>query len=250
MLLLAVDTSTRAGSVAVLREGRLLGVRASCATQPHASGLFVDLQGLLDELGIPLATFELFAVAAGPGSFTGLRIGLTAVKAWAEAFGRPVVAVSSLEAIALQALKIQNLPIGTPVVAVQDARRGQVFGRVYDHVGGRLDPFAPLGEEVLLPACEFVNLVADQVGAREPVFVSPAVEPIRSALEGSALKRARVQEVSGVLAPFIGEFGYARALRGEVTDALQLDANYVRRTDAEVKWKDTKWEEVQGRTAR
>jgi tRNA threonylcarbamoyladenosine biosynthesis protein TsaB len=250
MLLLAVDTSTRAGSVAVLREGRLLGVRASCATQPHASGLFVDLQGLLDELSIPLATVELFAVAAGPGSFTGLRIGLTAVKAWAEAFGRPVVAVSSLEAIALQALKIQNLPVGTPVAAVQDARRGQVFGRVYDHVGGRLDPFAPLGEEVLLPACEFVNLVADQVGAREPVFVSPAVEPIRSALEGSALKRARVQEVSGVLAPFIGEFGYARALRGEVTDALQLDANYVRRTDAEVKWKDTKREEVQGRTAR
>jgi tRNA threonylcarbamoyladenosine biosynthesis protein TsaB len=243
MLLFAVDTSTRAGSVAVLRDGRLLGVRVSCSTQPHAFGLFVDLQGLLDELVIPLATFDLFAVAAGPGSFTGLRIGLTAVKAWAEAFSRPVVAVSSLEAIALQALKISNLPVGTAVAAVQDARRGQVFGRVYDYVGGGPDPFVSLGEEVLLPASEFVNLVADQVGAREPVFVSPAAEPIRSALEGSALKRARVEEVSGVLAPFIGEMGYARALRGEVTDALRLDANYVRRTDAEVKWKDAKWKE-------
>jgi tRNA threonylcarbamoyladenosine biosynthesis protein TsaB len=241
MLVLAVDTSTRAGSLAILREGRLLGVRASCATQPHASGLFVDLQGLLDELGISLATFDAFAVAAGPGSFTGLRIGLTAAKAWAEAFSRPVVAVSSLEAIALQSLKIPDVSVGAAVVAVQDARRGQVFGCVYDRAEGAADSFTRLGEEVLLPASEFVNLVADQVGARQTVFVSPALEPIQSALAGSALSHARVEAVSGVLAPFIGEIGYARALRGEVTDALQLDANYVRRTDAEVKWDDAKW---------
>jgi len=245
MLLLAVDTSTRAGSVAVLRDRRLLGVRESCTTQPHASGLFADLQGLLDDLAISLAAFDLFAVASGPGSFTGLRIGLTAAKAWAEAFGRPVVAVSSLEAIAVQALKIPDLPVGTAVVAVQDARRGQVFGRLYDYAGGALDPFVPVGQEVLLPAQEFVRLVADQVGERELVFVSPAIAPIRSALEVAALAQVRIEVVSGVLAPFIGEIGYARALRGNVTDALLLDANYVRRTDAEVRWRDSKREESQ-----
>src|ERR1700688_985847 len=117
MLLLAVDTSTRAGSVAVLRDGLLLGVRVSCSTQPHASGLFVDLQGLLDELSLPIATFDIFAVAAGPGSFTGLRIGLTAVKAWSEAFGRPVVSVSSLEAIGVQAFKMRDLPAGGALAA-------------------------------------------------------------------------------------------------------------------------------------
>ena len=235
MLLLAVDTSTRAGSVAVLRDGVLLGVRESRSTQPHASGLFVDLQGLLDELRIPIATFDLFAVAAGPGSFTGLRIGLTAVKAWSEAFGRPAVSVSSLEAIGVQ---IRDLPAGGALAAVQDARRGQVFGRVYECTGTMLGSLAPLGEEVLLPAAEFVDMVPGQVGARETIFVSPAVEPIRSALQGSTLSRSRVEVVSAVLAPFIGEIGYARALRGQVTDALHLDANYVRRTDAEVKWKD------------
>jgi tRNA threonylcarbamoyladenosine biosynthesis protein TsaB len=235
MLVLAVDTSTRAGSIAVLRQGRLLGVRASCSTQPHASGLFADLQGLLDELRIPVATFDLFAVAAGPGSFTGLRIGLTAAKAWAESFSRPVVAVSSLDAIALQAINPDLPMMGTMIAAVQDARRGQVFGRVYHYVGGTLDPLSPQGEEVLLPAPEFVALVADQMGDRDSVFVSPALEPIQSALVASALRQARVEVVSGVLAPFIGEIGYARALRGQVTDALHLDANYVRRTDAEVK---------------
>jgi len=238
MLILAVDTSTKAGSVAVLSDGALLGVRASCTTAPHVAGLFVDLQGLLEKLGISITAFELFAVAAGPGSFTGLRIGLTAVKAWAEAFSRPVVAVSSLEAIAFQAQRLRDLQTGAAVAAVQDARRGQVFGRVYNYIGGPLEPFEPLGEEVVLAAPEFVSLVADLAGTRKPIFVSPAVAPIRDALAGSALEGSRVEEVSGVLAPFIGDIGYARALRGEVVDALHLDANYVRRTDAEVKWKD------------
>lgn len=250
MLLLAVDTSTRAGSVAVLRDGVLLGVRVSCSTQPHASGLFVDLQGLLDELSLPIATFDVFAVAAGPGSFTGLRIGLTAVKGWSEVFGRPVVSVSSLEAIGVQTFKMRDLPAGGALAAVQDARRGQVFGRVYDYTGAKMDCLAALGEEVLLPAGEFVDLVAGEVGTRETIFASPAAEPIRSALQGSPLSKACVEVVSPVLAPFIGEIGYARALRGEVIDALHLDANYVRRTDAEVKWKDagrkdTKWPEAQ-----
>jgi tRNA threonylcarbamoyladenosine biosynthesis protein TsaB len=241
MLVLAVDTSTRAGSVAVLEKCRLLGVRESCTTQPHASGLFVDLGALLDELRISLETFDLFAVASGPGSFTGLRIGLTAAKAWAEAFNRPVVPVSSLDAIVFQSLKLPHFPPGTAVASVLDARRGQVFGRVYDYDGGAsYFPFHPRGEEMLLPAPEFVNLVSDQVGERETVFVSPALEPIQSALKDSAFRRYRVESVSGVLAPFIGEIGYARALQGKTVDALQLDANYVRRTDAEVKWVDAK----------
>jgi len=245
VLVLAVDTSTKAGSVAVLEKCRVLGARESCTTQPHASGLFVDLQGVLDELRISLEMFDLFAVASGPGSFTGLRIGLTAAKAWAEAFNRPVVAVSSLDAIVFQSLKLPHLPPGVALASVLDARRGQVFGRLYDYDGGaRCFPFEPLGEEVLLSAPEFVSRVADQVGERETVFVSPALEPIHSALKESALKRYRVQSVSGVLAPFIGEIGYVRALQRNVTDALHLDASYVRRTDAEVKWEDAKWKDA------
>jgi tRNA threonylcarbamoyladenosine biosynthesis protein TsaB len=238
MLVLAVDTSTKLGSVAVLRDSGLLAVRASDSGTPHAAGLFADLQCLLEQLGTSITAFDLFAVAAGPGSFTGLRVGLTAAKAWAEAFSRPIAPVSSLEAIAVQAFLLPDLIVGAPIVAVQDARRGQVFGCTYERAADTKEALKALGEEVLLPASEFLNVTAELVGPRQPIFVSPAVEPIQSALKGSAFEHCRVETVSGVLAPFIGKLGYARALRGDVTDAMHLDANYIRRTDAEVKWTD------------
>jgi len=238
MLALAVDTSTKLGSVAVLRDGGLLGVRVTASGAPHASGLFNDLQVLLDQLRIHIKVFDLFAVAAGPGSFTGLRVGLTAVKAWAEALKRPIVAASSLEAIAIQAEGLPDVPADALTVAVQDARRGQVFGCVYQQSGDSRHALQPLSEEVLLSADEFLELAEELVGQRQSIIVSPAPEVVQSAIRGSAFERARVETVSGVLAPFIGKLGYARALRGEVIDALHLDANYVRRTDAEVKWTD------------
>jgi tRNA threonylcarbamoyladenosine biosynthesis protein TsaB len=238
MLLLAVDTSTKLGSVAVLQDGELLGVRVTASGTPHAAGLFADLQSLLNQLQRPITAFDLFAVAAGPGSFTGLRVGLTAAKAWSEAFSRPIVPVSSLEAIAVQVLLLPELTAEAPIVAVQDARRGQVFGCVYGRPSDPAAALKPLSEEVLLPASEFVSLAAQLLGSSQPIFVSPAAEPIQSALERSALEHCRVETVSGVLAPFVGKLGYARALRGDVTDAMHLDANYIRRTDAEVKWTD------------
>jgi tRNA threonylcarbamoyladenosine biosynthesis protein TsaB len=239
MLTLAVDTSTKSGSVAILRAEAVLGAIASSGAEPHSSGLFLDLHRLLEQLEIGLADFELFAVAAGPGSFTGLRIGLTAVRAWAEAFSRPVAAVSSLKAIAIQALNTPGITRGTLVAAVQDARRGQVFGGIYEYldVDGP-DPLMPLGEEIVWGAPEFVTLVARQSGTREPVFASPVPEIFRPVVEGSELKGSRIVQVSGLLAPFIGRIGYAQALRRDTIDALRLDANYVRRTDAELKWKD------------
>ena len=242
MLALAVDTSTKLGSIAVIRNDGLLGVRATASGAPHASGLFTDLQVLLEQLATPIKAFDLFAVACGPGSFTGLRVGLTAVKAWAEAFDRPIAAVSSLEAIAAQASAFPDLAAEAevPIVAVQDARRGQVFGCTYlrSRNGHPRTGLQPMGEEVLLPADEFLRVTAELVGERQAIFVSPAPEVLRPAVKGSVFERSRIETVSGVLAPFIGKLGYARALRGDVVDALHLDANYVRRTDAEVKWAD------------
>ena len=112
-----MDTSTRAGSVAVCVIGRAWRPR-QLGDEPYSSRLFTDLDRLLGELHIP-GRFELFAVAAGPGSFTGLRIGLTAVKAWAEAFGANR-AGQWLEAIAVQA---QALECGSPPFRMPGAAR-------------------------------------------------------------------------------------------------------------------------------
>src|SRR3984893_1510071 len=103
MLLLAVDTSTPAGSLAVLRDGRVLGVVSTWVEETYSSLMFRHLDFLLGEFRLDLKQFEVFAVAAGPGSFTGLRVGLAAVKGWAEVFRKPIAAVSALEAVAVQA---------------------------------------------------------------------------------------------------------------------------------------------------
>ena len=235
MLVLAVDTSTRAGSLAALRDGQVIGELASAPGEPYSTRMFADLARLLSDLGVKLPEFDVFAIGAGPGSFTGLRVGITAVKAWAELYGRPIVAVSGLEAVAAQ---IPTVEAGL-LAPVIDARRGQVFGAVYERADEGLKA---TGEEVVTGADEFIGMVvetAQRMGSgRAVAFGSPAPAVIQASLQRSALAGAEMHQVSGVLAPVIGRIAFERAARGETVSSLQLDANYVRRSDAESKWKD------------
>jgi len=232
MLILAVDTSSRQGSLAVLRDQKVLAATGGLFDEPYASRLFADLDRVLVGAQVKLEQIEVFAVAAGPGSFTGLRVGLTAVKGWAEVFSRPIAAVSGLEAVAVQAHATVGL-----LVPVIDARGGQFFGAIYrwaDPAGSQLQL---LGQEVVLPSEEFFRWVAQQIDGQSPLFLSPTIAAVGSALDASPLAGALLEEVSGELAPFIGRLGYARALRGQLVDSLSLEANYVRRSDAEVNWR-------------
>jgi tRNA threonylcarbamoyladenosine biosynthesis protein TsaB len=240
MLILAVDTSTRSGSLALLRDRTLLGQQTISPVLPYSATFSPDVDHLLNTVGIHLDDIDLFAVAAGPGSFTGLRIGLTAVKAWAEAFDKPVAAVSGLEAIAAQVPPSADSPRATLLAPVLDARRGQVFGGLYRRAGDAFGELTPAAFEIVTSADEFVELVREQLMSGEIVmFPSPTPEAIRPAVDRSALASSRVEQVSGVLAPIIGQLGHGKALRGDLVDALRLDANYVRRTDAELRWKDS-----------
>jgi tRNA threonylcarbamoyladenosine biosynthesis protein TsaB len=227
-----VDTSNRQGSLAVLRDQTVMAATGGFSDEPYASRLFADLNRVLGEAQVKLEQIDVFAVAAGPGSFTGLRVGLTAVKAWAEVFGRPIAAVSGLEAVAVQAGSVNEL-----LVPVMDARGGQFFGAIFRRKGQSNGELQLLGEQVVLGSVEFFRWVEQQTEGQSPLFVSPTIEAVRSALAVSALASAPLEEVSGELAPFIGRLGYARALRGQLVDPLGLEANYVRRSDAEVNWR-------------
>lgn len=229
MLSLAIDTSTLAGSVAVLREDRVLGMVGASVDETYSSRLFRQLRFLLEELHLSLGQFDLFTVAAGPGSFTGLRVGLAAVKGWAEAFSKPVAAVSVLEAVAAQATAPASM-----LVSLIDARRGQVFGAVYER---RWPELAIRGEELVLEPGEFFDSLAQRIGPEPVAVATTAPEVIESALDRSAFRDCPVERVSPLLADVIGRLGYRRAARGELGDPLLLDANYVRRPDAELKWK-------------
>ena len=225
MLVLAIDTSSPTGSVAVLRDGQLLSVVSSESAETHSAKLFRQLKNLLEEHGLAMPAIDLYAVAAGPGSFTGVRVGLTAVKGWAEVYGKPAVPVSALEAVAAQA------PAGLPLVAaVTDARRGQLFAGLYERAG---DGLRRHGDDVVMPAAECLAYLESEARGESFVIATPSPEWLATVLAGSAHRAARIEAASVVLAPFIGRIGIERAQRGEVVDAVGLDAHYVRRSDAE-----------------
>jgi tRNA threonylcarbamoyladenosine biosynthesis protein TsaB len=239
MLILAVDTSTRTGSAAILRDAEVLAEVSGYEETPYSSRLFRDIALLQDRANFRLDQVDVFAVAAGPGSFTGLRVGLTAVKAWAEVHGKPIAAVSGLEAIAAEYLTWDGpSPSDAHFVApFLDARRGQIFGAIYRRIPGDATGLSLASDESILSLDEFLELVKGR-SAQSVVLVSPTPDVLPAALVSEVLPGARIVQVSAALAPAIGRLGFQRARRGDLVDSIRLDANYVRRSDAESAWKD------------
>ena len=238
VLTLALDTSSPSGSLAFLRDDKLIAVVGTSSGEMYSSRVFRHLDFLLGELSLRLEDVDLFAVAAGPGSFTGLRVGLAAVKGWAEVFGKPIAAVSALEAIAAQSRACTQ-----KVISVMDARRGEVYWAFYTRRDSeRGAPLVLENDEMVGPRDEFVRAVASGESAKEIAIATPAAEVIADAISqignsGHRSQRFFVERVSPVLAPEIGRLGFLRAQSGDVVDALALDANYIRRSDAELHWK-------------
>jgi tRNA threonylcarbamoyladenosine biosynthesis protein TsaB len=238
VLVLALDTSSPSGSLGVLRDEKIIGVVSTATSEVYSSRMFRELDFLLGELSLRMEEFELFAVAAGPGSFTGLRVGLAAVKGWAEVYRKPIAAVSALEAVAVQARSNAAL-----IVPVLDARRGQLYFGLYRRATGRAPGESRLvldGEEYVMTPAEFFGALREARGA-EFAIVTPHPELFSgvASREEIANLRAAVEPASSVLAPFIGQLGFQQAQRGALADPLTLDANYVRRTDAELLWKES-----------
>jgi tRNA threonylcarbamoyladenosine biosynthesis protein TsaB len=231
MLTLSVDTSSRVGSLAVLKDQAIFGVVSTSSDEAYSARMFRQVEFLLAELGIGLPAIDLYAVITGPGSFTGLRVGLTAVKGWAEVYQRPIAPVSGLEAIA----SVAPVQLGL-VASILDARRGQIYGGLHSRSGGRIE--TRISDLVSSPE-EFLEVLRESVSPSDVVFASPSPEIMRDALAISVFASCTLLRVSPVLAPAAGLLGIERAARGEVVTALELDANYVRRTDAEMHLKGT-----------
>jgi len=230
MLVLAIDTATPGGGLAILEDSRILGIVSTQVEETYSSRLFRHLEFLLTETRLELGSMDLFAVSAGPGSFSGLRIGLTAVKGWAEVLAKPIATVSGLEAVAAQARSERGL-----LAPVLDARRGQIYAALYRRGAQGLER---QGDERVMSADEFLESLPEPSAGAAPTFVTPTPELLAEALARSAFRGCAIERVSTVLAPVIGQLGMERALRGEIVDSLHLDANYIRRCDAESSWKD------------
>ena len=237
VLILALDTSSPSGSVAVLRDEKIVGSVSAWTDEVYSARMFRHVEFLLRELSLRFEELDLFAVAAGPGSFTGLRVGLTAVKGWAEVYQKPIAPISGLEAIAAQSHSI--VPLLVPVL---DARRGQIYFGFYRRL--EAERLALEGQECVATPEEFVQALSAHASPSDFAVLTPIPALLREALSrletpsAWAGKLPPIEGASPILAPYVGLLGYRRALRGELADALTLDANYVRRTDAELHWKD------------
>jgi tRNA threonylcarbamoyladenosine biosynthesis protein TsaB len=217
--------------LAVLRDSDILVVIPHEGSADYSSWVLPTAEKALTASGLGIQDVELFAVASGPGSFTGVRIGLTTVKAWSEAYGKPVASVSRLEAMASQ------LPSGSKYVAAcVDAHRHQVYGGLYRRDGSGLKL---VEAEMVAAPQEFIDWVSQRSGDEQMSWIS--LDPEKVTTQDGWPERAgrgeRVELSSNVLAPAIGRIGRMRALEDRLTDALGLDAEYVRRPDAEVFWR-------------
>lgn len=231
MFILALDTCDARGGVALLRDASLLHAEPHTSPEDYSSWLLPAVTRVLSSASLDLAEIELFAAAAGPGSFTGVRVGLTTVKAWSEVYGRPIAAVSRLEALASESAS------SAPYVAsFIDARRDQVFAALYRRQADGLDR---IDEEMVTSPGKFLDGCLAAARSETIDWVSPDPQCLTETPEWSARFAANrsVEKVSSLLAPRIGQLAHLLAQQSRLTDALSLDANYVRRSDAELFWK-------------
>ena len=133
MVILALDTTTATGSVALARDSQLLECRVGDPARTHGERLPGEIITLLEHHEMTPAVIDRYAVCAGPGSFTGLRVGLATVQALALVHARPVITVPALEALAYGAILLLSKPEGPlRVGAWMNAHRGEVFGALYE----------------------------------------------------------------------------------------------------------------------
>ncbi|HZQ52167.1 MAG TPA: tRNA (adenosine(37)-N6)-threonylcarbamoyltransferase complex dimerization subunit type 1 TsaB [Bryobacteraceae bacterium] len=199
MTILALDTTSEYGSVALRRDGQTLAELRIHSQEGFSPLIFPALERLLDEARVDLSEIDCFAAANGPGSFTGVRVGLSTVKGLAESTGRKVAGISNLRAVSVYGTKPRR-------AVVLDARRGEVYAAVYNDA---LE--AETGEAVLK--------FSDWLSGIPPGDYELITNAERS--HGLAAAVALCAE------------------RTQWWDPAALDANYVRRSDAELFWKES-----------
>jgi tRNA threonylcarbamoyladenosine biosynthesis protein TsaB len=225
--LLAADTSGKNGSVALARATPGQSDVEIVEIVPLAGGAFSaqlvpQIAALLEKHGLSKTDVGAFAVVSGPGSFTGLRVGLAAIKALAEALQKSIAAISLLEAVAWSST-VHGAAHGQ-ILAALDAGRGDVYLGDYE-----LRPPMHMHSERLLSREEFLAEVRDAEATYKAVVTPSAVlaEAVRAA--GN-----QVELIEYPNAGVIAHLGWERLQRGQTVRPEELEANYIRHSDAEI----------------
>lgn len=221
MRILALDTTSESGSVALQEDGEMVAGASFSSRDGFAHILFGEMASVLREAGWSLTDVDCFAAANGPGSFTGVRVGLTAIKGLAEALQKPVAAVSNLRALA-------HFGTAARRAVMIDARRGDIYAAVYDQDLRAIVP------DVVIKLSDWLKSLDD--GAYE--FITAAGGPLETALEGTSFRDMVHVTAPQSIAVAVAQCAYLDAKEDALISPLAADANYVRRADAELHWRD------------
>src|SRR5437879_3565139 len=245
----ALDTTTRAGSVALVDENVIVEERPGDLSRTHAQRLPAEVLAVLEAHGVGWSAIDVFAVAAGPGSFTGLRVGLATIQGLAFVTRRPIVGISALEALAQVASR--EVPAGALVAAWMDAQRREVFSALYQVTSAALfDPgrlieleSAGVGDPERTLECWRERLDPSTAPGAGPRTAPGTGQPVVFVGDGAVLYKDLVCGRGGasrlVMAPpplagAVGRMAAARARVGEAVDPGDVHPLYVRRPDAEI----------------
>lgn len=223
MLFVSIDTSGKLGGISLAEgdNGSFRVIESSAiAGGTFSAQLVPALAALLEKHGYKPADLQGFAAISGPGSFTGLRVGLSAIKALAEVLKKPIAVVSLLQALAT--LSYQQGRIATAL----DAGRSEVYFGLYDFVAGQ----AVMIEERLLSQPEFLKKISGGSALR-------LITSDHSMAELASSAGVQVQEVARPGSEVAARIGLQKLLAGDTVSVEALDANYIRRSDAEIFFK-------------
>ena len=232
MLLLAVDTSGKNGSLALARVAPsqskidVLEV-VSLAGGAFSAQLVPQIAALLEKHGSSKNDLWAFAVVSGPGSFTGLRVGLAAIKALAEALQKPIAAISLLEAVAWTSMA--RGPAHGRVLAALDAGRSDVYAGDYD-----LEPKMHMHSERLLSRDEFLAEAKGAEAGFPESMRKTVVTPDALLAETVRAAGIQVERIEYPNSAVIARLGWEHLQRGQTIRPEELEANYIRHSDAEI----------------
>jgi tRNA threonylcarbamoyladenosine biosynthesis protein TsaB len=226
MIVLAVETATRDGSVALARDGRVVAEARGNGAQPHAARLPGDALALLEAEALALSDVDVFAVCLGPGGFTGLRVGIASAQGLAFATGRPIVGISALDALGVAALEQAD---AAAVAGVwMDAARSEVFAVRYRRDARQMFGIQPIDTPVSATPADVRETWAAN-GAQVSRWIGDGALRYRQHLAGGL-----VIEPTPLLAPIVARLATIAAAAGLAGHPHALRPIYIRPPDAEL----------------
>jgi tRNA threonylcarbamoyladenosine biosynthesis protein TsaB len=225
MFILGIETATKTGGVAIVSDDGVLAEYTLNIEATHSERLMSTVDRVLKDTGLALSRIDGYGVSIGPGSFTGLRIGLSTVKGLAFTTGKPLAAVPTLKALAW------NVPYSRhQVCPLLDAKKKEVYAALYRHDGRDL---LPVWDETVVPLSELTERITGEV-----VFTGEGARLFAEDIRRLFAGRAHIAPLSAMVpsAASVAEIALVMLKGGQGTDPDNVSPLYIRRSEAELAW--------------